>query len=262
MEQDLTLARMLLPTLTPTRNEEFARQKNLLLAQDGRVSVHYAPFDHIVRTARLVILGITPGLTQAVNAVNAAVEARDAGLPIEAVLEKAKMTASFSGGATRANLVAMLDAIGVARRFGLTSAAELFRPGSTDVHFTSALRYPVLVDGKNYNGTPHMLKTPILRRMVETWLAEEARLLPDALWLPLGAKAEAAAAHLVQAGLLRGSRVLAGMPHPSGANAERVAVFLGRKRPEDASPRTRPGPLIEAFARLSEQMATREGESA
>lgn len=262
MEQDLTLAQALLPALARTTCTAFADQKALLLAQEGRVSVHYAPFDHIVRSARLVVVGITPGMTQAVNAVNAAVAARDAGLPIEAVLEKAKMTASFSGGATRSNLVAMLDAIGVARHFGLASTAELFRPGAGDVHFTSALRYPVFVDGKNYNGAPDMLKTPVLRRMVETWLAEEARLLPNALWLPLGPKAEAAVTHLVQAGLLRSSHVLAGMPHPSGANAERVAIFLGRKRPEEASPLTRPGPLLEAFARLSDQIASLEGNTA
>ncbi|RME66743.1 MAG: hypothetical protein D6781_14600 [Verrucomicrobia bacterium] len=262
MEQDLTIARTLLPELVRTAGKDFLRQHTLRLAEEGRISVQYAPFDHIVRSARLVVVGITPGLAQAVNAVNAAVAAWDAGLPLEAVLEKAKMTASFSGGATRKNLVAMLDAIGVARCFGLDSAAELFRPGTGDVHFTSALRYPVFVDGKNYNGAPDMLKTPILRRMVETWLAEEARLLPNALWLPLGPKAQTAVMHLVQLGMLRDTQVLAGMPHPSGANAERVAIFLGRKRPEEASRRTSPAPLLAAFARLSEQVSTIAGERA
>ena len=112
------------------------------------------------------------------------------------------MTGSFSGP-LRANLVAMLDAIGVAEHLGVQTTAEIFRPGSQDVHFTSALRYPVLVNGKNYNGTPDMLKTPLLRRMVETHLAEEARMLPDALWLPLGPRPEAALRHLARQGAAR-----------------------------------------------------------
>ena len=201
-------------------------------------------------------------MTQAVNAVTAARAALGRGLPVEAVLAEAKLVASFSGGAIRNNLVAMLDAIGAARHLGAGSTAELFQPGSTAVHFTSALRYPVFVDGQNYNGTPDMLTTPILLHMVDTHLAEEARLLPKALWLPLGPKAEAAVTHLVRNGLLPAGRVLAGMPHPSGANAERVAVFLGRKDPAKVSRQTNPGPLIAAFARLTAQIANLEGAAA
>ena len=37
-----------------------------------------------------------------------------------------------------------------------------------------------------------MLKTLVLRRMIDTHLAEEAALLSRALWLPLGPKAEMA----------------------------------------------------------------------
>ena len=73
---------------------------------------------------------------------------------------------------------AMLEAIGVARYFGVPTTAEFFRPDAADIHFTSALRYPVFVDGKNYNGTPDMLATRIFRQMVETHLAEEAAFLP------------------------------------------------------------------------------------
>lgn len=156
----------------------------------------------------------------------------------------------------------MLDAIGVANHFGVQSTADMFRPGSTSVHFTSALRYPVFVDGRNYNGTPDMLATPILRKQIDTYLAEEARLLCDAIWLPLGPKAEAAVSYLADENLLDRRRILTGMPHPSGANAERVAVFLGRKRAEDASRQTNPGPLLAAFSRLKSQITAIEGESA
>lgn len=177
-------------------------------------------------------------------------------------LRAAKLTASFSGGAMRANLVCMLNQVGVARLLGLRSSAELFTPGGELVHLTSALRYPVFVGGKNYNGTPDMIRTPLLRRMVETHLAEEAHLLPRALWLPLGPKPAQALRHLARMGLLDPARILDGLPHPSGANGERVAVFLGRKAPEAASAQTDGPALVAARARLIAQVAKLAGEAA
>lgn len=45
----------------------------LLLSQSGELRICYAPFDYIQRSARLVIVGITPGAQQARNAL---IEAR------------------------------------------------------------------------------------------------------------------------------------------------------------------------------------------
>lgn len=258
MVQDLSIARAMLPKLTTCLLDPLTAPELLLEKQDG-LRVAYAPFDHIETQARLVVVGITPGLTQAINALVAARSHMASGASIEDTLRAAKLTAAFSGGAIRNNLVAMLDCVGVARYFGVSSTAMLFRPGAKDVHFTSALRYPVFIDGKNYNGTPDMIGAPLLRKQVETHLAEEAMMLSHAIWLPLGPKAGAAIDHLVHQNKLDPSRVLSGLPHPSGANAERVAVFLGRKRAEDASRQTDPGPLIAARARLAGQIETLKG---
>jgi len=261
LEQNLKIARTMLPRLAFGRADNFNTRNDLILSTDGDVRVHYAPFDYIETKARLVVVGITPGKTQAINAIEAAVHALKRGLPIEAALAEAKLVGSFSG-ALRCNLVAMLDAIGVSNHFELPSTDELFRPGSTDVHFTSALRYPVFVGGSNYNGTPDMLKTPCLRRIVDVHLSEEAAMLPNAIWLPLGPKAEAAVLHLVKSGKLSRKQVLGGMPHPSGANAERVSVFLGRKSPDRASNKTNPTTLLAAFDRLRGQIASLKGGEA
>lgn len=262
MGQNLSIATAMMPRITATNAATPLAAAELVLDQAGSITTIYAPFDYIQTKARLVVVGITPGLTQAVNALKAAAAATRKGLDLEAALAEAKLTASFSGGAIRNNLVAMLDEIGVARHFGVTTTADMFRPGSTAVHFTSALRYPVFVDGKNYNGTPDMLTTPTLRRQVDTHLAEEAKALHHAIWLPLGPKAEAAVMHLANRGDLDHKRVLSGMPHPSGANAERVAVFLGRKKPENASRQTNPTPLIAACARLKTQISSLERSAA
>jgi hypothetical protein len=81
--------------------------------------------------------------------------------------------------------------------------------------------------------------------MVETFLAEEARDLSGALWLPLGPKPTAALNHLVARGVLPAYRVLQGMPHPSPANNERIQYFLGRKEKAALSVKTR-ADLIDA----------------
>lgn len=123
----------------------------------------------------------------------------------------------------------MLDSLDVPGLFGRSRAAEFFADGERLVHFTSALRYPVFVEEQNYSGAPDPLGHPLLRKMIDTHLAEEAAALPTALWVPLGKHAEAALMHLAKSGKLDRQRILAGMPHPSGANAERISYFLGRK---------------------------------
>ena len=74
--------------------------------------------------------------------------------------------------------------------------------------------------------------------MIDTYLADEAAALPSAIWIPLGGHAEAALLYLDRSGRLNRHNVLAGLPHPSGANAERIAYFLGRKSREQLSAKT------------------------
>jgi hypothetical protein len=214
-----------------------------------RIDVAYAPFDHINRDARIVIVGLTPGRQQMRNAILEARRLLRAGASIDEARAGAKVHASFSGPMRR-NLVDMLDDIGVARLLGLGSTASLWAEASDAVHFTSVLRYPVFVDGANYSGAPHPVRTPILIDQVRQWFAEEARVLRHALFVPLGPKvAEAVEAVAAQAGI-DPTRILTGLPHPSGANAERISFFLGRKARADLSSKVAPDKLISARAAL------------
>lgn len=235
--------------------------ERLTLESLGRLRVAWAPFEHTPGGARLAVVGITPGRQQAENALAAFAGARREGESLPEALRRAKLVGAFSG-AMRANLVAMLDRVGAQRALGVTTCAELFDPARDRAHFTSALRYPVFLDGANYNGTPDPLATPMLRRLVETCLAEEARALPAALWLPLGPVAAAALRHLVVMGVLDRGRVLDGLPHPSGANGERIAYFLGRKPREALSRKTRPFDLDRAREELAARVARLAGASA
>lgn len=217
---------------------EIDQPQRLVIEQDviagKRLTVVYAPFDYINPAAEIVIVGLTPGRQQMRNAI---VEARRilrrGGGHGDAVLA-AKVFASFSGP-LRTNLVAMLDSVGVNSALGIQSTGSLWNKDAARVHFTSVLRYPVFLNGANYSGAPSMLTTPLLRKQLMTWFAREMASLPKAIFVPLGPKvAEAMEAIARQIGI-DSRQVLAGMPHPSGANAERIAFFLGRKEREDLS---------------------------
>lgn len=227
----------------------------LTLDRAGSLTAAWSAFDHVALSARLVIVGITPGRQQAENALVAFRQALAGGASHSEALRRAKLTGAFSGP-MRENLVAMGNHIGLPQVLCVQSVAEVFDPRRELVHLTSALRHPVFVAGENYHGAPDMLRTPILRRMVETLLAEEVRALPQALWLPLGPKPAAALTHLAHLGILDRDRILDGLPHPSGANAERVAYFLGRKARAALSAKTRPEPIDEARERLAARLAS------
>lgn len=219
--------------------------ESLRLDRSEAFTTYYAPFEYINTAAKVVLCGITPGLQQATIALVTAGSALRAGQNVEAALAQAKNTASFAGP-MRSNLVAMLDHIGLPQRLGIHSAAELFGERSDLVHFTSALRNPVFHRGENFSGTPSMLEQASLRWQVENCLAEEAALLTGALWIPLGPKVSQALRHLVDRGVIDDAQVIDGLPHPSGANAERVSVFLGRKDPAAASAKTDASAILEA----------------
>jgi hypothetical protein len=178
-----------------------------------------------------------------------------AGNSLEDALATAKRSASFSGP-MRANLLALLDAIKAPALFGRARAAEFF-DADTRVHFTSALRYPVYVDGQNYSGSPNPLRHPVLAAMIERYLAEEVARIKNAIWVPLGSHAQTVLLHLSNQGQLDRTRILAGLPHPSGANAERIAYFLGRKSRNMLSAKTNAAALDAARAHLQAQIEER-----
>ncbi|MCA1857386.1 hypothetical protein LE190_15840 [Massilia oculi] len=224
-----------------------------LLARAGRYSTHYIPFESVHAQARVVVAGITPGFAQWKNAMREAQRALAAGAHDADVLRAARLAGAFSG-AIRPNFVALLDAIGVQHWLGIASCATLFDADAGLVQVSAVLRHPVFVDGKNYSGTPAPLRQPFLREQVLRWFAQEARQLPDALYIPMGASVSATLDWLVEEGVIGAGRVLHGLPHPSGANAERVAYFLGRKERAALSGKTDGARIDAARAGLLAQM--------
>lgn len=237
-------------TLTDAElNDAAALSRRFSMARDGNVEVQYAPFEFINLQARVVLVGITPGRTQMVNALRECRRQLQAGASNEVALKTAKQTGAFSG-AMRPNLIALMDAIGLHRWLGLSSCEALFDSAAHLVQTTSVLRNPVFIKGENYNGTPRMTTHPLLRQQLLEGFAQDARALPKAVFLPLGDKVSEGLHWLADQGALDRTRILDGLPHPSGANAERIAYFLGRKAKSDLSAKTSPGKLDESKAQL------------
>ncbi|WP_338586334.1 hypothetical protein [Pseudomonas sp. MAG733B] len=228
--------------------------EDLLLSCEGSLQTFYAPFDHINAQARIVICGITPGLQQAMNALNEARRQLIKGASVAEAKQAAKETASFSGP-MRPNLIAMLDHIGVQGYLGIDSCEQLFNSHRHWAHYTSALRYPVFLNGENYSGNPGLLSRDSLRHQIENHLSEEIRQLPPhCVYVPLGPKVGEVFDYLLGRGLLRPEQVLNGLPHPSGANAERISYFLGRKEKAALSVKTNAASLDAAREQLTQKV--------
>lgn len=215
---------------------ETLRQK-LLMDSDGNLSVHYVPFEFLNTSARVVIVGITPGKTQWLNAIAEVRRQIDAGASSDAALKAAKETGAFSGS-MRPNLISLLDRIGLQKMLGLGTCAELFGAARHLMHSTSVLRNPVFVAGENYSGNPKMTRHPLLKKQLLETFGEEARALPNAVFVPLGDAVDDALKFVAAAGHIKHDQILTGLPHPSGANAERISYFVGGKARKDLSIKT------------------------
>lgn len=205
----------------------FTRDPRLLMAQDGDVAVYYAPLEYVNPQARIVLVGITPGPTQMAIALHAARDALACGASPMDALRIAKQIGAFSGEPLRGNLLRQLEHWGLHHWLGLRDAAALFGSAADRVQTTSLLRYPVFVRGEDYRGSPDMTRHPLLRRELLAHFVEEVRVLPEALFFPLGPKVQQVMARLVAEGLLPGERVWPGLLHPSGNNTYRIQYLLG-----------------------------------
>lgn len=229
-----------------------------LLERDGPFEVNYIPFEAVNLAARVVLVGLTPGFAQWRYAVAEAQAQLQGGATAEQTLFAAKRVGAFSGP-LRPNLIALLDCIGLQRWLGLPSCGALFGQHAHLLNSTSLLRHPVGRDGRNYSGTPAPARHPFLRRQVTEYFAHEAAMFPDAVFIPLGPAVADGLHWLAGDGVLQPQQILDGLPHPSGANAERIAYFLGRKEKSTLSTRTDPLRLDiarQGLARKIERLGT------
>ena len=196
-----------------------------LMKKEGVLEIYYAPFEYINHQASVIIVGITPGWQQMQDSFKIAIESIHNGLSREDSLKNVKKHSSFVGS-MRTNLIEMLDGLKLNEKLKIQSSLSLFNESNHLLHTTSALRYPVFKDGKNYTGSsPSPIKNSFLWEEINDSLVNEMSLFKSKLIIPLGKTVSEILSQIKSDGKLNENILLDGFPHPSGANGHRKKQF-------------------------------------
>ena len=206
--------------LLETINLKSVKDKNFLLKKDKNIEIYYAPFDYINSKAKIVIVGITPGLQQMLQSYEVINQGKS--------FKEVKDLSSFKGS-MRTGLIKYLDELKINDILKIKSCERLFNKNSKYLHTASLVKYPVFDKGKNYSGA-NILKKKILLDFIEKNFLEELKTLKKSIIIPLGNTVSSTIEYLNNKYKLKLSCFLKGFPHPSGANARKNIQFKENKR--------------------------------
>ena len=193
--------------------------KDFLMNKDGNIEIYYAPFDYINSKAKIVIVGITPGLQQMIQSFQVIKDGKS--------LKEVKDLSSFKGS-MRTTLIKYMDELKINKILKIKSCESLFNLDSKYLHTTSLVKYPVFDKGKNYSGA-NILKKKILLDFIEKNFLEELKTLKKSIIVPLGNTVSSTIEYLNSKYNLKLECFLKGFPHPSGANARKNIQFKENK---------------------------------
>ncbi len=207
-------------------NKEDILVSDFNLYDDGKISIYYAPHNEIInKSAKIFIVGITPGWSQTSIAYKTANEELNKNLDYESIKYECKRNSRFAGS-MRKNIIEMLDELNIPGYLNIASSSMLFDECDNLLHTTSVIPYPVFVKMKNYTGSnPQITESEILYKFVKEYFYKEARELSNALFVPLGKSVEEVLELIIKEGIIKESQCLLGFPHPSGANGHRKSQF-------------------------------------
>ena len=193
--------------------------KDFLVNKDGNIEIYYAPFDYINSKAKIVIVGITPGLQQMTQSFQVIKDGKS--------LKEVKDLSSFKGS-MRTTLIKYMDELKINKILKIKSCESLFNLDSKYLHTTSLVKYPVFDKGRNYSGA-NILKKKILLDFIEKNFLEELKTLKKSIIVPLGNTVSSTIEYLNNKYNLKLACFLKGFPHPSGANARKNIQFKENK---------------------------------
>jgi hypothetical protein len=223
------LNKLKLEAVKPRYYKEDLIKKDYLIDEDKKLQIYYAPFDYINKDASIIIVGITPGWTQMELSFRTAIQAISEGKSNAEALRQVKINSSFAGS-MRNNLINMLNEIGLHKKLKLDTCSSLFDESSKILHSTSALKYPVFNNGKNYTGaSPSPVKNKFLWNQIDNNFVSEINKFENKLIIPLGKNVNAILNELQSKNRLNNNSILTDFPHPSGANGHRVKQFNKEK---------------------------------
>ena len=200
-------------------NKQSVINKKFLIDKDKNIEIYYAPFDYINTKAKIMIVGITPGLQQMLQSY----EVINKGGSIK----KVKDLSSFKGS-MRTALIKYLDELKINKILKIKSSESLFDKDNKYLHTTSLVKYPVFDKGKNYSGA-NIQKKEILMNFIEQNFLKELKQLKKTIIVPLGNNVSSTIEYLENKYNLNLTCFLKGFPHPSGANARKNIQFRENK---------------------------------
>ncbi|WP_283138869.1 uracil-DNA glycosylase family protein [Rhizohabitans arisaemae] len=206
--------------ISPDITEKQITTPELLLYEDHKLEIYFVPFDWVNVSARVMLVGLTPGRHQMHLALKTTARALQSGKTLNEALKEADEVGSFAGS-MRTNMISMLDGIGLDGVLGLNSTAQLFDDRTDLLASTSAICHAVFIKGANYSGSPQVDRHPVLEAFARQVLNKNLEMVPDALVIPLGKGAREA----VELTTVLPDRILYGFPHPSGANGHRARQY-------------------------------------
>jgi hypothetical protein len=200
-------------------NKKNIINKNFIIKKDSNIRVYYAPFDYINPKAKIMIVGITPGLQQMLHSFKIINSGKS--------LKQVKDLCSFKGS-MRTILVKYLDELKVNNLFKITTCESLFNKNSNYLHTTSLIKYPILDNGKNYSGY-NITKKKILLDLIENNFLKELKKFRNVIIVPLGNTVSSTILYLNNKFNLNAKFILNGFPHPSGLNVRKDIQFKKNK---------------------------------
>jgi len=200
-------------------NKSTITNKNFLIKREDNIEIYYAPFDYINSKAKIMIVGITPGLQQMLQSFEAVNEGRS--------LKEVKDLSSFKGS-MRTTLIKYLDALNINKKLRIKSCESLFNINSKYLHSTSLIKYPVFDKGRNYSGSG-LLKKKILLDFLEAHFVKELKKLDKTIIVPLGNTVSSTIDYVNNEFKLNLKCFLKGCPHPSGLNVRKDIQFKENK---------------------------------
>jgi hypothetical protein len=229
-------------SLLASHGKSLVGDPRMILGREGRYSLQYMPFEPSSSSARLVIVGITPGTTQlsiAYDAVQTLLRSPPVGrsLTDAEILSEVKRRAGF-GGRMRENLLRMLRRFQIGRLIGVPNEEDLWNVRSDALHSTSIIPNAAFIHEEMYsNSFDDILNSNLLRGCFERDFLTSLTTLPrNAVFIALGPTPLAALEWCVGSGYLSASRVLGAFAHPSGQGGSRVNVYLGLTDPATLHP--------------------------
>ena len=200
-------------------NKSIVTNNKFLINKEGNIKIYYAPFDYVNSKAKIMIVGITPGLQQMLQSFQVINDGKS--------LKEVKDLSSFKGS-MRTTLIKYLDELKVNKKLKIKSCESLFNKNSKHLHTTSLVKCPVFDKGKNYSGS-NILKKKILVEFIEKNFLKELKTLKKAIIIPLGNTVSSTIEYLNNKYDLKLACFLKGFPHPSGANARKNIQFKENK---------------------------------